>query len=318
MTTERRIDVHHHFYPPAYLEAMRNSGSGTDGSLFPGVVNWTTARTIEEMDKHGVTTAILSLSPPGCRMGDREQNRKLARICGDYGAQLRGDNPGRFGLFAPMPMPDIEGTLHEIEYALDMLKADGIALMTSYGDKWLGDPSFDPVMEELNRRKALVYVHPLAADCCANLMAWVPAALLEYPNDTARAIMGLMFSGTLARLPDIRFIFCHGGGTIPFLAGRIKHSGSNRPFLGRVPKGIDYELKKLHYDIALAAFRPSLLALFDYIPMSQILLGSDYPFSSVGTSISGLAEMTLPPEQLRAIYHDNAERLIPRLENLGR
>lgn len=217
-----------------------------------------------------------------------------------------------------MPMPDVEGTLREIDYALDMLKTDGIALMTSYGDKWLGDPSFDPVMEELNRRKAVVYVHPLAADCCANLIAWVPAALLEYPNDTARAIMGLMFSGTLTRLPDIRFIFCHGGGTIPFLAGRIKHSGSNRPFLNRVPKGIDYELRKLHYDIALAAFRPSLLALFDYIPMSQILLGSDYPFSSIGASISGLEEMTLAPDQLRAIYRGNAERLIPRLETVAR
>jgi 6-methylsalicylate decarboxylase len=318
MTLERRVDVHHHFYPPAYLDAMRNTPGSTDGGLFPGVVNWIPARTIEEMDRHGVTTAILSLSPPGCQMGDRDTNRKLARICGDYGVQMARDNPGRFGLFAPMPMPDIDGTLQAIDYALDTLKADGIALMTSYANKWLGDPSFDPVMEELNRRKAVVYVHPLAADCCANLIGWVPAALLEYPNDTARAILSLMFGGTLARLPDIRFIFCHGGGTIPFLAGRIKHSGSNRPFLNRVPKGIDYELKKLHYDIALAAFRPSLLALFDYIPMSQILLGSDFPFSSIGTSISGLTEMKLAPEQVDAIYRGNAERLMPRLETLAR
>ncbi len=318
MTAEPRIDVHHHFYPPAYLEAMRNSGSGTDGSLFPGVVNWTPARTLEEMEQHGVTTSILSLSPPGCRMGNREANRRLARLCTDFGAQLCRDNPGRFGLFAPMPMPDIEGTLREIGYALDALKAEGIALMTSYGDKWLGDPEFDPVMDELNRRRALVYVHPLAADCCANLIAWVPAALLEYPNDTARAILGLMFSGTLSRFPDIRFIFCHGGGTIPFLSGRIKHSGSNRPFLGRVPKGIDYELKKLYYDIALAAFRPSLLALFDYVPLSQILLGSDFPFSSIGTSVSGLTEMKLSADQERAIYYRNAERLMPRLATVAR
>jgi predicted TIM-barrel fold metal-dependent hydrolase len=122
-----------------------------------------------------------------------------------------------------------------------------------------------------------------------------------------------MFGGTLTRLPDIRFIFCHGGGTIPFLSGRIKHSGSNRPFLSRVPKGIDYELRKLHYDIALAAFRPSLLALLDYIPLSQILLGSDYPFSSIGVSIEGLADMKLAPDQLQSIYCTNAERLMPNL-----
>jgi predicted TIM-barrel fold metal-dependent hydrolase len=317
MTTDRRVDVHHHYYPAAYLEAIRGGGHGADGGLFPGVTNWSTARTIEEMDRHGVTTAILSLSPPGCNMGDRNFNRDLARLCADHAAGMIQENPGRFGFFAPMPMPDIEGTLAAIGYALDVLKADGIALMTSYNDRWLGDPLFDPVMEELNRRKALVYVHPLAADCCANLIDWVPAALLEYPNDTSRAIMGLMFGGTLSRLPDIRFIFCHGGGTIPFLSGRIKHSGSNRPFLNRVPKGIDYELRKLHYDIALAAFRPALLSLLDYIPMEQILLGSDYPFSSIGTSIEGLAEMELSAEQLQVIYAGNAERLMPRLSRLA-
>lgn len=313
MTTERRVDVHHHFYPPEYLDAIRGGGHGADGGLFPGVTNWTPARTIEEMDKHGATTAILSLSPPGCNMGDKDFNRRLARLCGDYAAGMLRDHPGRFGLFAPMPMPDVDGTLEAIAYALDVLKAEGIALMTSYNDRWLGDPLFDPVMEELNRRKALVYVHPLAPDCCTGLIDWVPDALIEYPNDTSRAILSLMFGGTLARLPDIRFIFCHGGGTIPYLSGRIKHSGSNRPFLSRVPRGIDYELRKLHYDIALAAFRPALLALLDYIPLSQILLGSDYPFSSIGTSIEGLAAMELPADQLKAIYSGNAERLIPTL-----
>lgn len=316
MPIERRVDVHHHFYPPKYLEAMKRvAGREGGGAAFPGVSQWTTARTIEEMDKHGVKTAILSLSPPGPRMLDRDGNCKLARICQDYAAQMARDNPGRFGLFAPMPMPDIDGTLEAITYALDVLKADGIGLMTSYGDKWIGDPTFDPVFEELHRRKALVYVHPLAATCSTNLMAWVPDALLEYPHDTSRAIVSLMFSGTLARLPDIRFIFCHGGGTIPMLAGRIAHSGSNRAFLSRVPKGIDYELKKLHYDVALAAFRPSLSALFAEIPMSQILLGSDYPFASIGLSLKGLEEMGLPQDQLDAILGGNAARLMPRLKS---
>jgi predicted TIM-barrel fold metal-dependent hydrolase len=144
-------------------------------------------------------------------------------------------------------------------------------------------------------------------------MNWVPDALIEYPHDTSRAILSLMFSGSLNRYPDIRFIFCHGGGTIPFLAGRINHSGSNRAFLARVPKGIDYEMRKLHYDIALSAFKPSLAALFAYVPMSQILLGSDYPFSSIGLSIEGLNEMGLTQADLETIYRGNSERLIPRL-----
>ncbi len=317
MPIERRIDVHHHFYPPEYLKGL-SSGSGADRDLFPGVTNWTPQRTIDEMDKHGVTTAVLSLSPPGCQTGARSENAAMARLCGEYAAGMRRDHPGRFGIFAPMPMPDVDATIEAIEYAFHTLKADGIALMTSYGDKWPGDPAFDPVFDELNRRKAVVYIHPMAPRCCSGMMGWVPDAIVEYPHDTNRCIVSLLFSGTVARCPDIRFIFCHGGGSIPMLAGRIGHSGSNRPYLPRVPKGVDYELEKLHYDVALAAWRPSLLALFDYVPMSQILLGSDYPFSSVGVSIQGLEAMDLPEESLGAICHGNAERLMSGLATRAR
>ncbi|HXQ54181.1 MAG TPA: amidohydrolase family protein [Stellaceae bacterium] len=312
MAASPRVDVHHHFYPPEYFELLRG-GTGVAGANLAGIGQWTPAATLEEMDRNGVTTAILSLSPPGPRGADPAAARRLARICNEYGARMCRNHPGRFGLFAPVPMPDIDGTLIEIEYALDVLGADGIELTTSYRDTWLGDPRFDPVMDELNRRKAAVFVHPLAPDCCAGLIDWVPASLIEFPHDTSRAILSLMFGGTLDRLPDIRFIFYHAGGTIPMLAGRIKQSGANRPFLAKVPKGIDHELKKLHYDIALAASRPSLLALFDYVPMSQILLGSDYPFASVGASLEGLEAMGLPPEQVQAIHAGNARRLLPRL-----
>jgi 6-methylsalicylate decarboxylase len=309
-----RVDVHHHFYPPEYLRSISNPATGGEGAAFPGVRDWTTARTVEEMDRHGVATSILSLSPPGCRLGTPEENRRLARLCNEYGADMARQHKGRFGLFGVLPMPDVEGSLAEIAYAFDTLKADGIQLMTSYTDKWLGDPAYEALYAELNRRKALVFVHPLAPACCTSLMPWVPDALLEYTQDTNRCIVSLMFSGTLAKYPDIRFIFCHGGGSMPFLAGRVMHSGSNRKFLDRVPKGIDYELKKLHYDIALAAFRPSLTALFEMVPKSQVLLGSDYPFSSIGNAVSGLDAMGLPEQDTRAIYRGNAERLVPRLE----
>jgi len=312
-----RIDVHHHFYPPEYLKQLTGDTPqpGSERAQ-PGVQNWTTARTVEEMDKHGVATAVISLSPPGCRMFDRDGNRRLARLCNDYGARMGTDHKGRFGLFGVLPMPDVEGSLAEIAYAFDTLKADGIQLMTSYGDSWLGDPKYDPVMDELNRRKATVFVHPLAPSCCSSLIPWVPAALVEYPQDTNRCIMSLMFSGTLTRCPDIKFIFCHGGGSIPFLAGRVQHSGSNRRFLDKVPNGIEHELKKLHYDIALAAFQPSLAALFALVPKSQVLLGSDYPFSSIGAAVGGLDAYGVSEADARAIYRGNAERLMPRLKAL--
>ena len=301
------VDVHHHFYPEEYLASL-------DGrALFPEVAQWSIARTLDEMDAHGVATAILSLSPPGARGADPASARRLARLCNDYGAQMARDHPGRFGLFAAVPMPDVDGTLREIEYALDTLGSDGIGFMTSYDNHWPGDPAFDVVFAELDRRKALVYIHPLAPNCCRGLMEWVPPALVEYPFDTTRAIASLLFSGTLARFPGIRFTFCHGGGALPMLAGRIRTSVSNRRFLERFPKGVDYELKKLHYDLAIAAFEPSLAALLAYVPVTQILMGSDFPFSSMGKTIEGLAAARLAADQLRAINRGNAERLMPRL-----
>src|ERR1019366_1430625 len=136
------------------------------------------------------------------------------RKSNDYGAQLVKDYPGRFGLFAALPLPDQDGSLREIEYAFDVLKADGIALMTDYGDKWPGDPAFVPVFDELNRRKAIVFVHPTAPNCCTSLIPGTTGSWLEYLFDTARAITSFLVNGTFARFPDIRFIFCHSGGTM--------------------------------------------------------------------------------------------------------
>ncbi len=298
----RCVDVHHHFYPPEYLESL------DPAARLPMLMQWSAARTLEDMDAHGVATAILSLSPPGAR------DPKLARICNEYGARMAQDHPGRFGLFAAMPMPDVDATLAEIAYALDVLKADGIGLMTSYGDRWPGDPAFDRVFAELNRRKALVYVHPLAPACCRGLMEWVPAPVIEYPFDTTRAIVSLLFSGTFSRFPDIRFTFSHGGGTLPMLAGRIRTSVVGPEARARLPHGVDHELKKLHYDLAIAAFEPSLAALLAYVPVSQLLLGSDFPYHSVGRTIEGISAAGLDAAALAAIYRGNAERLMPRLK----
>jgi 6-methylsalicylate decarboxylase len=303
-----RIDVHHHFFAPEYLAAM------ADNAKRPEIRNWTLAHTLEEMEKNGVATAMLSLSPPGIHRGTKDETRKLARAVNEHAAKMRAERPTRFGHFASVPMPDVDDTLSEIAYALDTLKADGVQLMTSYGDRWPGHPDFEPVFQELNRRKAVVFVHPLLPDCCAQVLNWIPPALAEFTHDTNRCVLSLLLSGTLSRFPDIRFIFCHAGAAVPILAGRAAVTGAERMFGERMPHGIDHELRKLHYDVALAANRPALAALFAYVPVSQVLLGSDYPFGTSTDGIRGLDEYGVKPADLDAIYRGNAQRLIPRLK----
>ena len=303
-----RIDIHHHFFAPEYLGAM-----GANAKR-PEVSGWSLARTFEEMEKNGVATAMLSLSPPGIHLGDREATKKLARAVNEHAAKLRGEHPTRFGHFASVPMPHVDDTLAEIAYALDTLKADGVQLMTSYHDKWPGHADFDPVFAELNRRRALVFVHPLLPDCCAGALNWIPPAMMEFTHDTNRFVMSLLLSGTLTRFPDIRYIVCHAGAAVPILAGRIVVTGAERIFKERIPNGVDRELKKLHYDVALAANKPALAALFTYVPVSQVLLGSDYPFGTSSDGIRGLDAFGLSPSDLEAIHRGNALRLIPRLK----
>src|SRR5216683_3546664 len=221
-----RIDVHHHFFPPQYLEPLAEWGRHNGfGGLQAPQREWSIARAVAEMDRTGTAAAVLSISTPGIWFGEKEQARSLARLCNDYAAQMGRDNKGRFGLFAAVPMPDVEGTLREIEYALDVLKADGIGLMTSYSDnsgsKWLGNPTYLPVFTELNRRKAIVFVHPTVPSCCPSLLPDVAPLVAEIPQDTARAITNLLFTGSLSRFRGIRFIFAHAGGSVPMLLGRM-------------------------------------------------------------------------------------------------
>jgi len=306
----RRIDVHHHFAPPAWVVEVKGRPL-----LQPANTAWTPARSIEDMDRGGVAAAVVSITNPGLWFGDAAVTRRLARACNDYGARLVQDHPARFGLFASMPMPDVDATLEEIAYAYDVIKADGVGMMTSYGDTWLGHPSFKPVMEELNRRRAVVHVHPTAANCCRNL-AYAPGVgpgSLEYGTDTTRAIMGVAFSGDAARYPNIRFIWSHAGGTAPFLATRI--DGASRTATDRLPNGFMSELKKFYYDVAGAANAGALASLLQLVPATQILFGTDFPPGGTSLDVAkALANLRLFTEaDLRAIDRDNAVRLLPRL-----
>jgi len=306
-----RIDVHHHFAPPAWIADVRGRPL-----LQPANTRWTPAQSIDDMDRGGVAAAIVSITNPGLWFGDARQTERLARACNEYGAKLVQDHPGRFGLFAAMPLPDVDATLKEIAYAYDVLKADGVGLLTSYGDTWLGNRAFRPVMEELNRRKAIVHVHPTAANCCRNLeyAPGVGAGSIEYGTDTTRAIMGIAFSGDAVRFPDVRFIWSHAGGSVPFLAGRIEGASNNAR--EALPRGFMAEVRKFHYDLAGAANRGAIASLQQLVPATQILFGTDFPpgGSSAGVAKT-LAELGMfSASDLRAIDRENAVRLLPRFK----
>ena len=303
-----RIDVHHHLVYPGYLDEI---GQQRAGSGF----KWTPQMSIEDMDKSGIAVSMLSLIQPSTSVPEPEKARHIARQSNEYGAQLVRDHPGRFGSFATVPLLDVQGSLKEIEYALDTLKAEGIGLMTSYQDKYLGDAAFAPVWEELNLRKALVYTHPLTPDCCRNTVKGLPAGVIEYATDTTRTIASLVFSGTAARYPNIRWIFSHGGGTMPFLLSRFTREESvMKDREQRLPRGVLYELKKFYYDTAQANHAGALAALVRVIPVTQVLYGSDFPFRPGGEVNEGLAQFRFKPRDLRAIDRDNALKLLPSLK----
>jgi predicted TIM-barrel fold metal-dependent hydrolase len=311
-----RIDVHHHIVPPRYraeAEGAVVAQGGGDPAVLVDILGWTPEKSIETMDKNGIATALGSVSSPGIWFGDAKAARDLAHACNEYGAELGRKYPGRFGSFASLPLPDPDGSLKEIEHAFDTLGADGICLLTSYGDKWLGDDLFVPVFAELNRRKAVVYVHPTAPNCCKQVLPGIIPALVEFPTDT-RTIITLLFAGRFQQFPDVKFIFSHGGGTITVLASRIQGLASRQPrLIEKVPHGVHYELRRLYYEIASFANPVSMAALRTLVPLESILYGSDFPYVPPAASVSGLAGCGLTPGEARAIDRDNALRLMPGL-----
>src|SRR5207249_2021147 len=209
-TASNRIDVHHHIVPPSLLQALGAQRMGAASA------NWSPARALEELEQGGVSACMSSIAPAGDPFNDPSTAVRLCRECNDYAARLAADHPRRFGVFASLPLPNIEASLREIEYAFGTLKADGVGLFTSYGSKWLGDPSYNPVFEELNRRNAVVYTHPNTANCCRNLIPNIGDGAIEWGTDTKRAIVQMNFGGAAARYTNVRMIFSHGGGTMPF------------------------------------------------------------------------------------------------------
>jgi predicted TIM-barrel fold metal-dependent hydrolase len=303
-----RIDTHHHLSSPGFIAEI----SGRRTGQIP-LMQWTPAKSLDDMDKGGVATSIVTISEPGVFFGNYDAARALARECNEYGAKLIADHPGRFGQFAIVPLPDVEGALREIAYALDTLKADGICMMTDYRGKYLGDPAFTPVMEELNRRKAIIYTHPNRNDCCVNMIPGVPDTAVELGTDTARTITSILFSGTAHRFPDIQWIFSHAGGTAPALMQRLEGLARRKDLAERVPNGVAHYMERFFYDTAMATSAPPLAALTKVVKPTQIVFGTDYPFASSASVAAGLRQSGLfSADDLQAIERGNAARIMPR------
>ncbi len=313
----RIIDTHHHIYPPKYVGPNLDR-LVKDASMLPATAytSWTPQFALDRMDKAGIATALVSMTSPGVWFDDGDDPaRTRARTCNEYGALMVKDYPGRFGMFAAIPLPDTEGSLQEIEYALDTLKLDGIGVLTSYDGKLLGDPAFATVFDELNRRKAKVFVHPTMS-CCGNVFPEISGPIIEFPTDTARTVASLALSGTTARCPDITFIFSHGGGSLPSIVQRFAGPVAEmkpEERAKRLPRGLDYELKRQYYDLASVGSAPAgMAAVLKLWPLTQLTYGSDVPFGSAVGIADGITRLGLSDADLKLIQRGNAERLFPR------
>ena len=320
--TPDKIDTHAHFLPPDYLAAGRAAfPDGPDG--MPGFPAWNTDAALETMAALGVSTSVLSVSSPGVHFGDHNAARALARRVNDAGASMVQAHPTRFGLFASLPLPDVDGALAEIQYAFDTLHADGVIVMSNARGVYLGDATLDPVFDELNRRKSVVFMHPTSPYCpaCHGSGLDFPRPMLEFLFDSTRAVTNLIASGTLARCPAIRFIVPHAGAALPVLAERI--AGVLSAFGANASLGHDdvlATLRSLYYDLAGFPLPTMVPALTDIADKRKILFGSDWPFTPTPLAIRLASELDatdLIDDQWRSqIYRDNALALLPRLQGL--
>jgi predicted TIM-barrel fold metal-dependent hydrolase len=321
MSNAQRIDVHHHFLPPQFLADLKRRGVHWTGGS-PPVPGWSPEAAREMMARNGIAFAMASVVPQ-VDWGDQGAAVACARMSNEYSARVVQDDPEHFGAFATLPLPYAADAARELEYALDTLKLDGVVLFASQGNQYLGDPSYAEVFQELERRKAVVFIHPNTVPPGSIVpKISVPWGIVDFPMDTSRAVTNLLMTGALERYPSIRYIVSHAGGAIPYLALRIALS-ENLPSWPHenTPKGAAYYLKKLYYDTALSTSEQVFAALKEFVPTSQVLFGSDYPMipEKVVTIETQMIEKSkvLDDRTRRAIERDNALALFPRLANVA-
>jgi predicted TIM-barrel fold metal-dependent hydrolase len=314
MTSARRIDFHFHLIPKFYQDAVYAAGTGPQIGRYP---DWSPERALELMDAHGIEVALTSLAQPGVQFGDPASARALARRCNDYAAELSARWPGRFGAFAVVPMWEIGGALEEIRHALDTLELQGVCLFASYGERFLGDPHFDPLMEELDRRQAVVFVHPALHPSSRKLDLPWPGFMMEYLFDTTRAAVNLVFSGATERFPRIRFVLAHAGGLMPYFAWRLSVSPMIDARLPQVPpEQIFARLGQFWYDTALCPTPHTMACLAGVARPERVVFGTDWPFANarvIAEAFKHYDAATSPAGLQRgAIDRGNALALFPQ------
>jgi predicted TIM-barrel fold metal-dependent hydrolase len=309
-----RIDVHAHYLPDGYRAAATAAGHAQpDG--FPRLPEWTASDHVEAMDRLGIATALLSISSPGVHFGDADAAGALAREVNEEGRRAVVDHPGRFGLFAALPAPDVEGSLAEIDHCYDSLHVDGVALLTNVAGIYLGDPAYEPIFDALDRRHARVFLHPTSPPCWEHTSFGRPRPMVEFLFDTTRAVVNLVLNGTVARHPNIEFIVPHAGATLPMIADRVAAFSF---VLADVADGVDVmgDLARLHYDLAGFPVPRQLDAIVALTPLEHLHYGSDFPFtpepvvelaSRAFDGTSGNAAAAI------ASLADNTRRLFPDL-----
>jgi predicted TIM-barrel fold metal-dependent hydrolase len=302
------IDIHRHVSPPFYAETIK----GIYPKPFPPhLAAWTPESCLADMDAGGIELGVLSMpARPGMYFGDVPAARTFCRQVNEYMAGLRRTHPGRFGMFAALPLPDIEGSIAELAYALDVLKAEGVGAFTSYGSKYLGDASFAPLWSELDRRGAIVFTHPTDSECCPNPVPEMTETVVEFGADTARTIGSLVFSGTATRFPHIRFVFSHGGGYMPFAIDRFLNQSRMPKTAALLPNGVEYELRRFYYDTAFASSPVAMAALTKLVPSSQIVLGTDFPYSPGAATVRALNACGAAPSDIDAIFRESGLALL--------
>jgi predicted TIM-barrel fold metal-dependent hydrolase len=325
-----RIDVHFHSVPPAFRTAVESASTLSVPVRVPA---WTPELALALMDRQGIRTAIGSISVPGVHFGDDAAARALARRCNEYSAELVARWPDRFGAFAALPLPDVEGAVEEAAYALDVLKLDGVGLFTSYGRDHLGHSRFDPVLQALHERNAVAFIHPTTHPACRELNLGLPPFLVEYPFDTTRAVVNLILSGAVDRFGDIRFVLSHAGGALPYLSWRVASTAARLmtepallkrypvPLIAEHGDGFTAEhfmtrLRRFWFDTANAAGPQVLAALAHVADPARILFGSDWPYvpeTLVDDTVAALAESVPDAAPRAAIECGNALALFPRL-----
>lgn len=309
-----RIDVHFHLVPKFFAEDMTAAGLAPARGAFP---SYSRESAVELMDQAGIGAAITSFSQPAVNQGNNAKGLALAQRCNDYAADLAARLPKRFGAFATVPLPDVEGSVRETERAFDTLKFDGVCLFASYREKYLGDRTFDPFMEFLDARAAVVFVHPAMHPSARHVGLPWPLFMLEYVFDTSRAAVNLLFSGALDRFPRIRFILAHAGGVVPYVSWRLSVSplvDARLPQLSQ--EAVLTGLKRFWYDTALAPGPQALNSLRAVADPHRILFGSDWPYCNaeiVARECASLEQPGLLDDGTRAaIDRNNALSLFPR------